>query len=135
MIEEEGQIGYGANPVPLHRYDHIAAALLLTPDVPAGTISLSGDGRPIVDYALTAEQKKRFRDAIVAAARIYLAAGAREVVVPVQPPITIRSEADLKRVDAVSFAPATAPLISAHQQWWPGLRSRWPPLRQQLLLR
>lgn len=47
---------------------------------------------------------------------MFLAAGAREVLVPAVPPVSIRSEADLARIDAISLRPASAPLLSAHQQ-------------------
>jgi len=54
--------------------------------------------------------------AVREAARIYLAAGAEEVAVPVLPPLRITSEAGLAKADDVDFPPASAPLISAHQQ-------------------
>ena len=37
-------------------------------------------------------------------------------MIPVVPPVTVRSEADLARIDAIPFLPATVPFISAHQQ-------------------
>jgi choline dehydrogenase-like flavoprotein len=97
-------------------YDRIAAALLLAPDAPSGTVELGGHDRPIVRYAHTEEHKRRLRAAARAAARLYLAAGAREVMVPSIPPIVVRSAADLDRIDALAFRPATVPLLSAHQQ-------------------
>ena len=98
------------------RYPHLAASLCLCPDVPSGTVELRDDGRPRIRYAPTAELHDRFRAAAKAAARLYLAAGAAEVIVPTSRPVRIRREADLAAVDALDFAPATAPLISAHQQ-------------------
>jgi choline dehydrogenase-like flavoprotein len=49
-------------------------------------------------------------------ARIYLEAGATEVLVPTVPPLAIRSAAQARRASGLTFEPATAPLISAHQQ-------------------
>lgn len=100
----------------MRRYPHLAGALLLVPDAPSGRVTVDRSGRPVVTYTHADEHKQRLREAIRAAARAYLAAGAVEVVVPVQPPIIIRSERDLDRVDAIRFDPATAPMISAHQQ-------------------
>ncbi len=94
----------------------MAASLLLVPDAGNGRVSLGRPGRPRIEYAMPEEQKQRYRDAIRAAARIYLAAGAREVIVPLARPISIRSAADLALVDGASFEPATAPFLSAHQQ-------------------
>ncbi|MCO4743869.1 MAG: GMC family oxidoreductase [Proteobacteria bacterium] len=98
------------------RYPHLAAALLLTPDTPSGSIDVTQSGRILVDYTPSKDVIDRYRDAIKMAARSYLAAGATRVAVPTLPPIVIESEADLAKVDAYPFRPASAPLISAHQQ-------------------
>lgn len=100
----------------MHLYPRLAAALVLAPDEPSGTIEVTGSGRPNVRYVHRDDHKTRLRDGAKVAARIYLATGARRVIVPVMPPIEIRSERDLRKVDDLSFAPATVPLLSAHQQ-------------------
>lgn len=97
-------------------YDHIAASLLLVPDWPSGAVRVSSGGRPLVRYEHREDHKARLRQAIKATARIYLAAGAERVMVPVLPPLEIRSEKDLDKVDALRFDPVSAPLLSAHQQ-------------------
>jgi choline dehydrogenase-like flavoprotein len=97
-------------------YAHLGAVLCLVPDEPRGWIETERSGRLRIHYALDDEQRRRTREAARGAARMFLAAGAREVLVPVVPPISIRSEADLARLDAMSLQPATAPLLSAHQQ-------------------
>ncbi|HET8541114.1 MAG TPA: FAD-dependent oxidoreductase [Anaeromyxobacter sp.] len=100
----------------MSRYAHLAAVLCLLPDEPRGRIEVERSGRLRIRYALDEEQRRRFREAARSAARAFLAAGAREVLVPVVPPVSIRSEADLARLDAVTLRPASAPLLSAHQQ-------------------
>lgn len=97
-------------------YGRLAASLVLLPDEPTGRIAVESSGRLRIHYALTDEQRARFRQGAAAAARIWLAAGAREVIVPSVPPIVVRSQADLGRIDALSLRPASAPLMSAHQQ-------------------
>lgn len=97
-------------------YPRLAASLLLVPDEPSGRVELHGDGRPRIHYEHKDNHKERLRAAVKAGARAYLAAGAEQVVVPVVPPVVIRSEADLVQVDSIPFLPATAPLLSAHQQ-------------------
>lgn len=104
------------NIASMQLYPKLAGSLLLIPDRPAGTVTLDRWSRPAIHYPMAGDVGERLRQAIKAAARIYLAAGALEVLVPVQPPVTLRSEADLAAVDAIPFLPATAPLISAHQQ-------------------
>jgi choline dehydrogenase-like flavoprotein len=99
------------------KYAHLASSLLLLPDEPQGTVRVERSGRLRVDYALTEEQVERFRSAVKSAARLYLAMGASEVFVPVSPPVTVRSEREIDQaVNSISFRPASAPLISAHQQ-------------------
>jgi len=104
------------NKAMMTEYPRIAASLLLVPDAPSGTVGLKGSGRPLVQYTLREDLRQRLRQAVRAAARAYLAAGASEVLVPVAPAIRIRSQADLRQVDDLSFAPATTGLLSAHQQ-------------------
>lgn len=98
------------------QYSHMAASLLLAPDRPSGTVELKPDGRPLIRYEQRDDHKARLREAIHAAARIYLEAGARAVWVPTSRPLEIRSRKDLAAVADLSFRPATAPLVSAHQQ-------------------
>lgn len=98
------------------QYPRLAAALLLTPDEPTGRVEVTSSGRIQVDYELHANVVDRYRQAVKLAARAYLAAGARRVMVPSLPPVLFESEADLARIDAFPFRPAQAPLLSAHQQ-------------------
>jgi choline dehydrogenase-like flavoprotein len=100
----------------MRRYPHFGMALLLTPDDPVGRVRVGRSGRFRIEHALTDEHRARLRQAVRAAARAYLAAGAREVFVPVAPPVRIAAEADLEAIDRIDFRPATAPLLSAHQQ-------------------
>lgn len=100
----------------MHRFPHFASALLLTPDDPAGRVVVESSGRLRIDYALTGEQRARFRAAAKAAARLFLAAGARQVLLTVSPPVVVTSEAGITALDGLDFRPAAAPFISAHQQ-------------------
>lgn len=94
---------------------HLAASLLLVPDEGNGRVTLDR-GRARISYAIPDEQRRRYHAAVKAGARMYLAAGAKQVVVPTAKPLVIRGEGDLAKVDELGFAPATAPFISAHQQ-------------------
>lgn len=95
--------------------DHVAASLVLVPDESVGEIVTHGQ-QTEVHYTLTAEWKKRARQAVKSAARAYLAAGAKKVLVPAAPLLEVHSEQELHKIDAISFDPATILLISAHQQ-------------------
>ena len=98
------------------QYNRMAASLLLAPDQPSGYVEVARGGRLIIHYTQRPDHKQRLREAAVNTARIYLAAGAKQVVVPTAAPLVIRSEAEAEAAGALSLRPATAPLLSAHQQ-------------------
>ena len=98
------------------QYNRMAASLLLAPDRPSGQVEVTRGGRLSIRYAQRPDHQERLRDAAYNAARIYLEAGATRVIVPTAPPLIIRSAADAKRAREITFAMASAPLISAHQQ-------------------
>jgi choline dehydrogenase-like flavoprotein len=94
----------------------MAPSLLLVPDAPSGRVEVARDGRLTIHYEQREDHRERLRHAVDTAAKAYLEAGAREVLVPTLPPLTIRSVREAKQAQQLAFAPATAPLISAHQQ-------------------
>lgn len=98
------------------RYDRMAASLLLAPDRPSGQVEVARDGRLTIRYEQRPDHQQRLRDAAENAAKVYLEAGAREVLVPTTPAVFIRSANEAKKAQQIPFAPATAPMISAHQQ-------------------
>jgi choline dehydrogenase-like flavoprotein len=98
------------------QYDHMAPSLLLVPDAPSGQVEVSRDGRLTIRYTQRDNHRKRLRAAVEIAAKVYLEAGAREVLVPTLPPLVIRAPREAKQARHLAFAPATAPMLSAHQQ-------------------
>jgi len=98
------------------KYDRMAPSLLLVPDAPSGTVEVARDGRLTIRYEQREDHRARLRLAVQTAAKVYLEAGAREVLVPTVPPLTIRSAREAQQAQQLTLAPATAPMISAHQQ-------------------
>ena len=98
------------------QYDRMAPSLLLAPDSPSGHVEVARDGRLTIHYEQRDDHRARLRQAVEMAAKAYLEAGAREVLVPTRPPLIIRSARDAKKSQELTFAPATAPMLSAHQQ-------------------
>jgi choline dehydrogenase-like flavoprotein len=98
------------------KYDRMAPSLLLVPDAPSGQVEVARDGRLTIRYEQRDDHRERLRQAVESAAKVYLEAGAREVLVPTAPPLFIRSTQEAKKGQELTFAPATAPMISAHQQ-------------------
>ncbi len=93
----------------MRAYRRMAGSLLLVPDAASGTVTAGPGDRPLVTYGQRDDHRARLRAAARATARIYLAAGATRVIVPTTPPVIVRSERDLDAIDAIPFAPATAP--------------------------
>ncbi|MGB9338281.1 MAG: GMC family oxidoreductase N-terminal domain-containing protein [Polyangiales bacterium] len=98
------------------QYDRMAPSLLLVPDAPSGTVEVARDGRLTIRYEQREDHRARLRLAVQTAAKVYLEAGAREVLVPTAPPLTIGSAREAQQAQQLTLAPATAPMISAHQQ-------------------
>jgi choline dehydrogenase-like flavoprotein len=84
-------------------------------DDQGGRVTADVDGRIRLSYPLAPALREAAVDAVKNMARLQLAAGAREVVTLHEDPVTIRSEADLRRVDAIPFGPNLHALFSAHQ--------------------
>lgn len=112
LVSEPGELGKAM----MSRMRHFAASLLLLPDESVGQIRFGWTGRRHIDYTFTEDYRARARQAIAAAARLYLQAGAERVVVPTVPALDLRKTADLQRIAGLPLAAASLPLISAHQQ-------------------
>jgi choline dehydrogenase-like flavoprotein len=80
-----------------------------------GTVSVDGAGRVKLHYPLPGALREAALHALQSMARVHLAAGAREVTTLHDPPLTIRSEADLPRLAEAPFGPNLHTLFSAHQ--------------------
>ena len=100
----------------LARYRHLAATLCLVPDRPSGRVIWGSGKRPRIQYVASAEHRATLIEAMKTAARCYLAAGAQEVRVPAVGAPSVRSEADLGKIDTLPMRSNELPMISAHPQ-------------------
>lgn len=96
-------------------YDRMAAAIVLLHDDGRGRVKADRWGLPEIDYWMNAKDQAKFRTGLKALARIYLAAGAREVLVPHAEGFVIRSEGDLHHIDRMPIEPNRMAVFSAHQ--------------------
>jgi choline dehydrogenase-like flavoprotein len=98
-------------------YAQASLALLIDGhhDDPGGTVSVDGAGRLKLHYPMSSALREAAVHALGNMARLLLAAGAREVVTLHDPPLTIRSEADLARIAEAPFGANLHTLFSAHQ--------------------
>ncbi len=91
----------------------LARALVVLRDRARGRIRLDESGEARVDHALPNEDRRRLGDGMVAIARAFLAAGAPEVILPIEGSAPVRGEADLAAWEGVPFDPARASLLYA----------------------
>jgi choline dehydrogenase-like flavoprotein len=113
--------GFGAvHQRLMARLPHASALIALAADgfLPSdegATVSLRRDGRVRIDYPLPAPTWEALREGCKALARIHLAAGAESVWSLHEPPMEIRSEADVARLDRAPWAPCRVRIFTAHQ--------------------
>jgi choline dehydrogenase-like flavoprotein len=79
-----------------------------------GTVSLRDDGRVRLDYPISPALWEALREANKAMARIQLAAGAERVLSLHDPPVELRGEGDVARLDRAPWEPMRVALYSAH---------------------
>lgn len=80
-----------------------------------GRVRCSDDGRIELTYELQDIHRRAAVFALQSMARLQLAAGAREVLALFDPPLVIRSEADIARLAGRGFRQGEHPVFSAHQ--------------------
>lgn len=100
----------------MQSFKQSTACLCLVPDRPTGRVRRQRDGRPRIDYTLTAPVERTLREAARTAAKVYLAAGARAVLLPFPDVPAITRVEDLDVLEHRRFRSARSPLISAHPQ-------------------
>jgi choline dehydrogenase-like flavoprotein len=84
------------------------------PEEQGGTVSLRSDGRVRVDYEIRPEVWEALREGAKALARVQFAAGASVVRTFHEPPVVMRSEADVGLLDAAPWEALRVGVFSAH---------------------
>jgi choline dehydrogenase-like flavoprotein len=112
--------GFGApHRETMLRYRSFASLIALVRDgadldASNGDITALKNGRTRIRYRLGTADARHLTAAIIAAARIQLASGAREVHTLHAKPVVVRSESDLALIDARPVGPNEVALFSAH---------------------
>jgi choline dehydrogenase-like flavoprotein len=121
--------GLAASAIPWHsarahrrrmqQLPHTAGLIALVRDRPTGRVRLSSSGRPVIDYRPGASEQEHLRHGVIAAARVHLAAGAREVLTLHTRQLSLRRGEDVegfaRRVLREPVANNWCGLFSAHQ--------------------
>jgi choline dehydrogenase-like flavoprotein len=87
----------------------------ILPGDEGGTTVLRSDGRPGLHYPVRPALVESMRASHQTLARIHLAAGAREVGSLHSTPLSVRSEADLRRLADAPYGALEHAIFSAHQ--------------------
>ncbi len=112
--------GFGSTHANLmRRFRNLSSVIALTRDgaeinASSGDVSINRHGHTSIKYALTAADAQRVQASIEAAARLQLAAGAREVHTLHTQPMLVRSERDLPAVRSAPVSANRVGLFSAH---------------------
>jgi len=106
--------GFGAEHArAMDALPHLARTAVVLRDRSRGHVELHDGGRARVHYRLGAGDRERLRHGLASAARAFLAAGAREVWLPVNGSAPLRAESDLRRLDAADLAPTRLAFLYA----------------------
>jgi choline dehydrogenase-like flavoprotein len=106
--------GFGAgHERAMEALPYLARAVVVLRDRTRGRLELERSGKSRISYAPIAEDLERLRAAVGQIARLYLAAGALEVYLPVNGLAPVRSAADLVRLEHVDFSPRALSLLYA----------------------
>lgn len=92
---------------------HLARSVVVLRDETRGRLALDRDGAPRIAYDPLAHDLARLRDAIGRLARLYLAAGAEEIWLPIEGYGPVRREADLAALAARALGPRDLTLLYA----------------------
>ena len=107
--------GFGAEHARLMARAHqIGSCIAWLDDVATGHVTLDDDGEPVWHYELGAEDLRMARDAMTKQARILLAAGAEEVILPDPAGTRVRDEKELARIATVDLRPGATMFPAPH---------------------
>ncbi len=99
----------------MRAYPHLAVLTAMVHDETSGEVTVDADGDPVIRYAMIERDRAQLAKGLAAsAARLLLAAGAREVTIPAIPPIRLSSLAEVDALDLSRVRPHAVPMTSVH---------------------
>jgi choline dehydrogenase-like flavoprotein len=107
--------GFGAAHMKAMRdYNRLAVLTAMVHDETSGRVTVTDEGRPVIDYAMNEGDRGQLARGLVASARLLLAAGAREVIIPGLAPVRVTREAELGGIVGGLARPHAVPLTAVH---------------------
>jgi choline dehydrogenase-like flavoprotein len=106
--------GFGAAHMRLMRlYPRLSVLAAMLHDRSEGTVTVSS-GRPVVRYALDADDRRALLRGMAACAEILFAAGAQQVIVPFAQPLTLSRPDEIGGIAARGYRPLDPLLTAVH---------------------
>ncbi len=96
------------------RYRYLASAAAMLHDHSVGRVTATRDGCPVLHYRLSAEDGRALAHGMSQAARIWLAAGARKVLMPLARPLIVSTLAQAEAFASRTLRPLDPPLSAVH---------------------
>lgn len=107
--------GFGAQHMAAMRaYRNLAVLTAMVHDETSGEVALGPEGRPLIRYAMTEPDRRQLAQGLGFCARLLLAAGAREVIIPAIPPLRVTRMSELDALDLSVLRPHSVPLTAVH---------------------
>lgn len=107
--------GFGASHMSaMRRYRHLAVLTAMVHDESEGEVSVGPEGRPRIQYRMRESDCVQLARGLAACARILVAAGARQVLVPGAHPLAVSSFSEIDRADFSFARPHGVPITSVH---------------------
>lgn len=107
--------GVGAAHVArMRRFAHVGALTTMLHDVTRGRVRADRDGRPTIVYTPGEDDLRQLARGLSAGARLLLAAGATEVVVPTAPESVVRTDGEAVALASRRLRALDPPLAAVH---------------------
>jgi choline dehydrogenase-like flavoprotein len=107
--------GWGAAHGSLmQRYANVSCAISMLHDEASGRVRAGEGDRALISYRLDEAERTQMALGLRESARLLLAGGAREVLVPLRPSLTVRNDADLAAITADSIRAFSPSLTAVH---------------------
>jgi choline dehydrogenase-like flavoprotein len=107
--------GFGAaHMAGMRSYTQLAVLTAMVHDETSGEVDVDDEGQPVLRYKMTEDDRVQLARGLAACARILLAAGARDVVIPAIPSVRVTSTRELDALDMSFVRPHSVPLTAVH---------------------
>jgi choline dehydrogenase-like flavoprotein len=109
--------GFGApHMAAMRAYPRLAVLTAMVHDETYGEVAVEtgSDPRPVLRYRMVERDRKQLEKGLAACARILLAAGGQEVIIPAIPPRRVTSIAQLDKLDWSFVRPHGVPMTAVH---------------------